>query len=616
MPLFSMALVPEGNPVWDKAGKMAKLYARYRDELAHRGVECGILIQASLGHGYKITPNPFQKHIGLFKPDGESLNCCCPEDENFIEHFCGVLIKLAKEHPKVIMLDDDFRIMLKEGCGCACPLHMKEFNRRTGLNMSREELAEYIMAHDENDKLTDVFRDIQRDSLIKAITSFRRAVDSIDPKIQGINCTSGSICESVIYTSKIWAGEGNPSIVRIPNGSYAPLSVRGFSDSIRGTAIGVSKLKKNGIDIILSETDTIPFNRYGKSARYLHAQYASTLLEGTKGAKHWISRISAFETNSGKAYRKILKENYGMYEKLAEIADEIRWVGINGAFIEQKKFSFHSEPHWRYHKGNWISKHIERMGLPFFFSEQNSGLAIIEEEMVSLMPDKQIEAMFEKSVFVDGRAACELTERGFGELLGVSVKNWTKPVPKAECFDEVAECACTIQKNYKEIEITGANTEALSHIYHLNNGVPELLAPAVTLHKRENGNITVVFCGSPDVEFNYYEGFSVLNESRKNQFIHIMKEAGVLPVYAVGDGELCLRAGYLANGNMLVSILNLGIDPEEKVTLSLDRKPHSIAKMNSDGEFTDVSWNDIGDNFYEIDCSAETMMPVILKIKQ
>ena len=48
MPLFSMTLVPEGDPVWDKAGKMAKLYAKYRDRLEKDGVDSGILVQASL----------------------------------------------------------------------------------------------------------------------------------------------------------------------------------------------------------------------------------------------------------------------------------------------------------------------------------------------------------------------------------------------------------------------------------------------------------------------------------------------------------------------------------------------------------------------------------------
>jgi hypothetical protein len=36
MPLFCMTLTPEGDPVWDKAEKMCKIYAKYRDAIVSR----------------------------------------------------------------------------------------------------------------------------------------------------------------------------------------------------------------------------------------------------------------------------------------------------------------------------------------------------------------------------------------------------------------------------------------------------------------------------------------------------------------------------------------------------------------------------------------------------
>lgn len=38
------------------------------------------------------------------------------------------------------MVDDDFRLLGRSGKGCACPLHMAEFNKRAGTDMTREEL--------------------------------------------------------------------------------------------------------------------------------------------------------------------------------------------------------------------------------------------------------------------------------------------------------------------------------------------------------------------------------------------------------------------------------------------------------------------------------------------
>lgn len=69
--MFKMTLVPEGTPVWDKASKMCELYARYRDALEVYGVKCGVLIQASLGHGYKLVQNPFQNIVNL--TDGKEI---------------------------------------------------------------------------------------------------------------------------------------------------------------------------------------------------------------------------------------------------------------------------------------------------------------------------------------------------------------------------------------------------------------------------------------------------------------------------------------------------------------------------------------------------------------
>ena len=64
--LFSMSLVPEGNPVNDKAVIMCKKYDLFRNRLAEMGLKCGILVQSSIGHGYALNEvSPFQRCINL-----------------------------------------------------------------------------------------------------------------------------------------------------------------------------------------------------------------------------------------------------------------------------------------------------------------------------------------------------------------------------------------------------------------------------------------------------------------------------------------------------------------------------------------------------------------------
>ena len=396
MPLFKMSLVPEGNPVWNKAEKQCKLYARYRDALEPLGVKTGVLVQSSLGHANSLVDTPFQKIVNL--NDGVAISAWCPEDKNFVAHFKEVMRLVASERPGAIMLDDDIRLIMRPGRGCVCPYHMAQFKKRTGLDMTREELYTYFRTHPDDDPVTLEYIKMQRDSLVNFVTEMREAIDSVDPTIQGINCTSGDECDSVIYTNPIFAGKGNPTIVRVPNGTYAPYSVRGFSDTMRRACVCSSKLKNNGIDIILAETDTVPFNRYAKNARYLHSHYTASMLDGLMGAKHWITRFCDGELESSKAYIDILADHVAYYDKVSELSRGIRWVGANSMFIEQTHHSFSKDNIWLYHRNDWTGCALERLGIPFYFADKNTGAAFLEGDIVRDMTDSQIEETFKGSL--------------------------------------------------------------------------------------------------------------------------------------------------------------------------------------------------------------------------
>jgi len=613
-PMFKLTLVPEGNPVWDKVGPACRLYRRFKEVLSKDGIKTGILIQASLGHGYDIVPNPFRKYVNI--TDGKEEYVCCPEDEAFLDHFSNVVEQIAAEHPDAIMLDDDFRLVARPGRGCACSYHMAEFNRRAGTDMTREELYEYLTTHPSSDKLVRTFFEMQKDSLVKAVTRFREAIDKVDPTIQGVNCTSADFCDSVVYTSKIFCGKGNPSIVRAANGTYAPLTVRRFSDTMRNFVVRSSKLKNNGVDVVLSETDTVPFNRYAKNARYLHAHYTASILDGAKGAKHWITRLSIHEPSSGKEFRDILAKHNGLYERLSVLADEIKWVGCGSMFMEQEYPSFYPENFRKYHENEWTAAVLERLGIPFYYTDKNKGAAFLEDNIVSDMTDEQIEALFASgSVFVDGDAAMEMCRRGFGDKLGVNVFPWEKEILYAESFNEDLHENCTKQKNHKDIEITDALTETLSYNFAMEDGKRKFVSPAVTCLDRGDGKLSVVYCGSPNAKFNYGEGFAFLNESRKNQFITLLKRANALPVYYDGDNEICLRAGYLADDSLLVSVYCISFDPMDTLDLYLEKAPESVELLLPDGTKKAVSFKEIKKDIYSIDVKVEPMYPVILIIK-
>lgn len=65
-PLFMMTLVPEGNPPVNKAKNMCQRYAKFRDKLSAMGIPSGVLVQASIGHGWVLSEMfPYQRYVNL-----------------------------------------------------------------------------------------------------------------------------------------------------------------------------------------------------------------------------------------------------------------------------------------------------------------------------------------------------------------------------------------------------------------------------------------------------------------------------------------------------------------------------------------------------------------------
>ena len=612
-PMFIMTLVPEGSPVWDKVGPMCEKFRKFKKALERDGLPVGILIQASLGHGYPLTPTPFTKYVGI--KDGNKQPVHCPLDKDFNEHFMDVVRTLAKEKPSALMLDDDFRMVMRPSSGCACKLHLDALEKKTGKKFTRDTLWAHINAHPHNDPITMAYLDTQRESLVYAVTNMRKAIDEIDPTIQGINCTSGDLCDFVVDTCKIFAGKGNPSIVRVPNGTYAPITSKCFSDIMRRGAVCRSKLKNHGVDHVLAETDTIPFNRYGKNARYLHSQYTASILEGLEGAKHWITRTSSFEPKSGVAFRDILAEHCSFYERLASLVKNIRWVGVNSMFVQQEHHRYDIPNAWTYHENKWALNVFERLGLPFYFSDKADKVTFWEDRITQDMTDEQIQSAFSGSVFMTADVANDLINRGYGELLGVRVEEWSGPNIAGEVYGNYS-FKSTAQKNAMQIIITDESVETLSYCYrNVSGNDKEILFPAVTVKEREGGKLSVVYCGSPNAQHNYEEGFAFLNETRREQFIKLLKRADGLPVYCETDIELCFRAGYIEDGRLLCVVFNLGFDPLDLLAIHIESEPKSITMLGKDGKETPVDFRHVDGDLYSISQKVEPMYPIVLLIK-
>ena len=609
--LFFVKLVPEGDPAVDKAGIFAEDYVVFRDKLASMGLKCGILVQCTLGHGYPLD-NMFGFTQCVNLKDGSKEYVACPYDENFRSYLKEQFSTLSALDPEVIMVDDDFRLMFRYGKGCACSLHMERFNSKIGKTVTREELFG-VLKDNKNvnrKKYTDAYIDTQRESLVGAAKAIREGIDAINPKIQGVICTTSHTTEFGAETARILAGKGNPAIARLYNGNYGAVSARYVSSIAYRFAQQSEILKNEGVDYVLAETDTCPHNRYSTSAQSLHTHMTISILEGACGAKHWITRLPEYEPKSGEAYRKKLAKYSRFYEKLSAIRSDYKRVGCRIPLPHIKDYGFTKEG-WYSLKDSWSRCVLERYGVPLYYSAQFGGATFIEGDTY-IFSDKEILEMLKGPFFIASDAAKELCERGFSEHLGVTVREWTGPNPSFERINENRKL-CLTQVRVKELVPNGSNTVCDSTIYHLENGKDEIpIAPGVTVFKNSLGGTAVCFAGSPNTNFIYTE-FGFLTESRKEQIVRLICDNHGLPIYFDGDEEVYMNCGVNHEGELLVSIFNIGLDPIEDVTLKTELKIKRVSMLQPDGSIEPVDFS-FKDGLLTVSRTVYTHDPLVLFI--
>lgn len=615
--LFMMTLVPEGNPPVDKVGLLCKKYDLFRERLAAMGLGSGVLVQASIGHGWVLSEMyPYQSYTGI--DSGDTLRVVCPYDEGFRAYIKNAFTVIASHKPDTIMLDDDFRLLSARLGGCGCPLHVARFNALwgAGASFTREEISAMLGDPGEiGDRANEIFIHTQHEAMLDCARLMREGIDEVDPTLPGTFCCVGNNVECAAEIAAILAGEGNPRVVRLNNGHYTQPCNHNFSNVFRNAAESIAKLRDR-VDVILAETDTCPQNRYSTSAVSLHTHFTGTILEGARGAKHWITRLHAWEPESGASYRRLLGKYRGFYEALAELVPHLQHRGfcipVTGKpQFDRRKVSGGS--------GGWSSTVLERLGLPMFFASEPQGVVCFDGASDAVYTDAQLERALSGAVMLSSDAAAHLIGRGYGDDLGVDVRDWTGEQPSYEILPFRSN-ECSVQQHIRELVPQSNDVKALSAVYHSVDRVnPRYLFPGATAYKNARGGNAFVFAGTPNVPYGLTTSFAFLNLSRKQQLIDILRMAGECPVYYAGDEEVYFRAANVdaaANvddGTLFCAVFNLGMDPIEEIVLGCETVPQKIEMLDCDGTRKPLAFTaDEENSTVTVQTPAYTLMPVIL----
>ncbi|MBQ6471140.1 MAG: hypothetical protein IJJ33_04090 [Victivallales bacterium] len=570
---FKFTLVPEGTPPYDKARILGKAFMKYRDALKAHGLKAGILLQATMGHGW--IPDSRAPYQNFRRADLKYQYTICPLDKGFQAYLHDTVAHLASLQPDFMMVDDDFR-MLTGRNGCFCPLHIAAFNQLTGREYTAESLTETL----QNDcALQKQFDDFQRDTLKVLAKIIRQAIDAHNPAMPCTFCACAADLHHAPAIAETLAAPGQEIVVRINNGRYLRNNPADFGDWLFATC--TQRLALPAAYSVLTEADTCPQNRYSTDSAVMHANITLALLQGYAGAKLWVTRLSDYEPSSGIAYRRTLATYAGMYQAIRDL--NATWRGFSVPIPMPTRPQADE-------RLNWGAAVFSRMGLPFRYSHPDGGPSMLAGHSVSLFSDPQLLEILKGNVILDGLAGDAIAKRGFASLVGYDAI--TKPENKVSCEEfntpDGASHVITGSPFANVFEHIHPDAEILSNFYHKGWMLAQerqALGPGVLRFRNRLGGTVVTF-GAYIVDFSL-SAFFLLNETRKLQLRMILKDFQELPLYYDGDQRVILQKGDSASGEVFY-VCNCSNDILEDIPLAGTHLPASLQMLTPEGTWENV----------------------------
>lgn len=587
--LYSMTLYPQGKPAMKTVDAAVASYRKWAELLKGSKVKPAILLQAIIGHWTQdLAEKECESWQRAVNVKG-TVTRYCPLDPGYRDYIRETARKLAACAPALILSDDDVRAFspLAE---CTCPLHVAEYNRRTGRNLTGDEMRSLLAAADRRSAEHTAFVEMQRDTVAGVCALIREGIDSVDPGIPSGVCEPGWAWARRYIADNAFAmaGPSHTAWLRLANGCYNEGAAKNeLGRLVMRTMSGIERLRGSGA-LLLDESDTWPHNLWSKSAAAFHAKLATAAFLGLNGAKIWLVNAHKGKYPVSRHYTDILADHRGFYPAVSAAVNGSAPAGVlvpcdsdypafNAALGGRSNESFAP--------GGWEQLVFSWYGIPFTATrdfDREGIYALGGGNALDNLGDDDIRKILSRRAIVDGRALGKLVERGFSDLTGAEIVG-TAPLFTGE-FNEMSGDFLSLPKSTRPPvlrALPGAKT--LSSLVWRENVYAkdfERVAPGCILYRNRLGGTVAV------MSYHLEMGVSYLYSEGRRRFVNDV--LGALAGKAVDN--ICMNAQNVlalgrraADGADLVLLQNLNYDPEREVLLRRRVRPSSVEVMDDHG---------------------------------
>lgn len=359
---------------------------------------------------------PFRTMIGH---DGRaSTGCLCPTTNEFKQYISEKYKMLSVINPDFIWLDDDIR-MKNHGVQypCFCDNCIDLFNKEHDYNFSRETLVEAL----NRENVYSVRKNwvIHNYNMINNVIQLcETIIHQTNPTIKTGLMTSGeeehpySIHNAGEMLANLKAEKARPG-----GGFYNDDAPVWMLTKIVSVGRQVSSYSKN-INDIQYEFENYPYQMLSKSLKISEFEVAASLLSGCSGIvfntgydnRELMGLIrqkkKKWETIEKKSSRKSNKGVFVLYNNLYDTRKK-----VNGDFFDD------SNP-WLVFEA---ADNLMEIGIAMTGNVSDACAMVLCERMSEGYSDQELLRLLSNNLFIDGRCAENLIERGFGKYIGVEI---------------------------------------------------------------------------------------------------------------------------------------------------------------------------------------------------
>ena len=430
----------------------------------------------------------------------ESMGCACMIDEKF-RISAGEKLRLwAETKPDVIWIDDDFRVHNhrteihkvwsgQQGAegrdfGCFCKNHIDAFNKKYNLNFDRESLRKTLLKEEPTEKIGQKWFEFLNDCYSDTSLWIEKTIHNVSPDTRIALMTS--LADVHAAEGRNWgtmlsalSGKHSP-LLRPTYGPYAEANPRDFVNSY----LFSEHVKENIISQYGKEVDYCPeientrFTVYAKSIAATSYQIMLSAFQGFCGVTLSIFDLEGCVLSEEPEFAELLTNRKKFCDTVTQLVDE-GYIGKGVALITTPDRFLSVK---RGTELNRISDLVQnrnidylliKTGIPCVYitpeNLNNCNIIALDRNSVRQLTDDELLICLSKGVFADAGASEEISNRGFGKYIGVSVGEKNVYVAASEKLlsiqhsdgSEIFIPSRISGGNWHEVTLTGAQAHSV-----------------------------------------------------------------------------------------------------------------------------------------------------------